>query len=289
MMNFMSKLTPRAIGSGIKKRVSGLAIPTRNGSPYTRVINGLTKINKVAKETRFKKRKSCGFSATALLIVSQTGINVLHQAVNQEFKPVIHRRVNMLPLEPGTVMGIDEMRVQQEEHVEEMPIQQEEHVDETPTQQEEHIDETPAQQEEHIDEISTQQEQVSAQREELKRPCIPALIMTGRNGTVKDIDQIPLSRIITQNLYAWRQFSKWEKGTQMHPRCLSQLQMAEIERKKRVRKEEEEEEEDERQRLENRKPKPGQPEGLYIKRSHAEWKVKEWRKKEWIPGTLTCY
>ncbi|KAL6899015.1 hypothetical protein GGI43DRAFT_428135 [Trichoderma evansii] len=102
MMNLIHKLSPRAIGSGIKNRVADLA--TRNGSPHAKILNGLTRISKVAKETRFKKRKFCKFSATALLIISQNGINFLYQAFDQMFKPVMHRRLSMLPFD----MEIDE-------------------------------------------------------------------------------------------------------------------------------------------------------------------------------------
>ncbi|PTB44462.1 uncharacterized protein TrAFT101_003012 [Trichoderma asperellum] len=113
MMNLMHRLSPRAIGSGIKNRVSGLA--TRNGSPHAKILNGLTKLSKVAKETRFKKRKFCKFSATALLIISQNGINFLYQALDQMFKPVMHRRLNTPPLALDTAMDIDEMPDQAQE------------------------------------------------------------------------------------------------------------------------------------------------------------------------------
>ncbi|KAM0525432.1 hypothetical protein ACHAPE_000137 [Trichoderma viride] len=113
MSNFTDKLAPRAIGNGINSRVSGL-VSTRNGPPYNnKAINRLTKISKVAKETRYKKRNVSKLSATAMLILSQTDIKFLDRAIVQVSKPVIHRRVN-LPLEAKTAMDVDTVPVQQE-------------------------------------------------------------------------------------------------------------------------------------------------------------------------------
>lgn len=127
MFNFTDKLSPRVIGSAIKSRLSG-QVPTRNGSPYNKVINRVTKTSKIAKDPRYKKQNNCRFSATAMLIVSQIGIRFLHQAVAQVSKPVIHRRVNTLPHESETAMVVDEVPAQPKERVVEMADQPEDHI-----------------------------------------------------------------------------------------------------------------------------------------------------------------
>lgn len=192
MSNFTDKLAPRAIGNGIKSRVSGL-VSTRNGPPYNnKVINRLTKISKVAKETRYKKRNVSKLSATAMLILSQTDIKFLDRAIVQVSKPVIHRRVD-LRLEAKTAMDVDTVPVQQET----LPPQKE-----------------------------------TFARIQKHQPCMPALIVGGLRGRdIDQIDQINPSRILTQNLHVLRQAGKWEKRN-LQQICLSRAQIAAIERRK---------------------------------------------------------
>lgn len=322
MFNFTDKLSPRVIGSAIKSRLSG-QVPTRNGSPYNKVINRVTKTSKIAKDPRYKKQNNCRFSATAMLIVSQIGIRFLHQAVAQVSKPVIHRRVNTLPHESETAMVVDEVPAQPEERVVEMADQPEDHIVEMADwpedriyemleKPEDHIVEMADQPEEPIHEIPAQQEETPAQQEEtpaqqeeipirqeklspqhkmaarqamLNRPCMPALIVGGLRGKdIDQIDQIHPSRILTQNLFVWRQADKWEKGN-LQRVCLSRTQIAAIER----RKEREEDKEEERQRVMNRQPpKPPQP-GDSIKLLYSDWKAKEWQQKRGVFEQGPCF
>ncbi|PON30406.1 hypothetical protein TGAM01_v200846 [Trichoderma gamsii] len=236
MSDFTDKLSPRAIGNGIKSRVSGL-VPIRNDPPYNKVINRLTKISKVAKETRYKKRNVSKLSATAMLILSQTDIRFLHRAIVQVSKPAIHRQVNV-PLEAKTTMNIDTVPVQQETR---------------PPQQE-----------------------ISA-RIQRHRACMPALIVGGFRGKdideIDQIDQIDPSRILTQNLCALRQAGKWEKRN-LQQICLSRAQIAAIERRKE--REEDEEEERQRMTRQPPKPlQRGDPIKLWHSNWKAkEWRKK---------------
>jgi hypothetical protein len=256
MLKFADKLSTQAMGSGIKSRVSRPVL-TRNGFPYNKAINGLTKLSKVAKETRFKKRMS--FSATALLIISQTGIDstFLRQAVAQISKPVIHRPANsVLPLKPEPTMVSDTTASQREESF----IQKEE--------------------------FSAQQRKSSAQKEVFNRPCMPALIVNGRRE--RDIDQIHRfdpSRILTQNLFALRQASRWGNGPNMLQVCLSRAQIAAIERKKEA--QEDAEEEAARKMKSQRLSKPLQI-GDSVKLWHAKWKAQEWQRQKRTFELVAC-
>jgi hypothetical protein len=201
MFSFTNKLSPQASGSGIKSRIPGL-MPIRNRSLYNTSINRLNKISKVAKKTRYKKRNVSKISATAMLILSQTDTKSLHQAIAQVSKPVVHRRVNLPPVEPKTAMDVDT----------------------APTQQD----------------IRSPQKETSV-RLQKRRPCMPALIVGGLRGKdIDQIDQIHPSRILTQNLVASRQIGKWEKRT-LQQVCLSRAQIAAIERRKEREEDEEEE------------------------------------------------
>ncbi|KAM0262471.1 hypothetical protein ACHAQJ_001725 [Trichoderma viride] len=108
VMDLLSKVSPRAIGNNIKRRVSSLAV--RHGSPQARIRGGLTKISKVAKETRFKKRELYNFSATALLMISQNGQSLLHHAVDQIFKPVARRGLGILPFPTQEILQTPSIR-----------------------------------------------------------------------------------------------------------------------------------------------------------------------------------
>ncbi|KAL7918752.1 hypothetical protein ACQKWADRAFT_316221 [Trichoderma austrokoningii] len=153
-------------------------------------------------------------------------------------------------------MGIDEISAQHGEQQKTPALQQE----------------TPAQQETAF----SQQEEPCALLQELKRPSIPALIVGGFQGKDIDIHQIHPSRVLTQNLYAWRQVNKWAKGSRKRHCCLSLFQMGVLERKKEAI---EDAEEEERRKLEVKKPKRLQP-GDSIKLWHHDWKAKEWQKKK---------
>ncbi|EHK43934.1 hypothetical protein TRIATDRAFT_300308 [Trichoderma atroviride IMI 206040] len=127
-------------------------------------------------------------------------------------------------------------------------------------------------------------DEVPTQTEEIKRPCMPALIVGGFNGKdIDQIDQIHPSRVLTENLFAWRQAGRWEKGN-LQRICLSRAQIAAIER----RKEREEDEEEERQRVVNSQPPKPLQRGDSIKLWYSDWKAKEWQKKRGGFDQLPC-
>ncbi|KAL7797273.1 hypothetical protein V8C37DRAFT_305583 [Trichoderma ceciliae] len=95
MLDFVSKISPRTMGSNIRRQVSVLA--TGTGSPRVRIRDSLTKITKAAKETRLRKLQLFKFSTMALFMVSQNTQNIMHRAIDQLLKPVARRGYGIMP------------------------------------------------------------------------------------------------------------------------------------------------------------------------------------------------